>query len=578
MDPNTGSSVGYEKIREGVRRFTANNVAILHKNLRIRDLRRGNAQVFHDRFLIRRFKDGSVDGFLMSNSLNSMGARQPFTMAPLGREVCLEVLDHLRGLCGVAQPVAKKDVQITCEVLYDSAAAKAPRPEPERGALRESGWLSAYYDENGRLSIGETELESAVAIILSHWDEDKSAACRALAEFASEIICTLHGAFERAVRGNSLVPAGEITAEFAGIARVREAGIDFAADGLNSDAFVLRKLLKGEARPSVVGFWSLYDYAGHVCYPGCAWLSSGYRLTLSLDPEGFVKLLDEIRSPLMFDTLASALLFSDFDEGLYASVSRAESVCVRMLGARWLLSLAESGRMDNAGIRGALDTLDPARRAVQLAYMLTSPSLRVRNGPEEGRERLKELKSWCLERLGADMAACDETARLLAYAWLDESEICAKARLYRELAQNIPDAELSRKALEKAAQMLLRRLRDFSYEYDVSEQIELYLSCEEELGSADEKRLQYVLASGKTLEVASEPCLKERNYHKWRWSIIPSPPRPAQRSRNGSRALCSSSDCQGEYDVVNSVNTKRLSFGVYPLESNSARVLRLTGL
>ena len=519
-DPDTGASVEYEEIREGVRRFAAANAAILHKNLRIRDLRRGSAQVFHDRFLIRHFKDGSADGFLLSNSLNSMGARHPFTVAPLGRETCLEVLDYLRGLCAGAQPGTKKSEEITCEVLYDSAAAKAPRPEPERGVLKESGWLSQYYDENGRLDIGEAEIAPAVAMILSHWGGDKGAVCRALAELASEIICTLHGAFEEAVRGNSLVPAWEIAAGFAEIARAREARMDFTAGGLNSDTFVIHKLLKGEARPSVVGFWSLYDYAGHVCYPGCAWLSSGYRLTLSLDPEGFVKLLDEIRSPLMFDTLASALLFSDFDEGLYASVSRAESACVRMLGARWLLSLAESGRMDNAGIHGALDTLDPARRAVQLAYMLTSLSLRVRNGPEEGRERLKELKSWCLERLGADMAACDETARLLAYALLDESEICAKARLYRELAQNIPDAELSREALEKAAQMLLRRLRDFSYEYDVSEQIELYLSCEEELGSADEKRLQYVLASGKTLEAASEPCLKEYNYHKWRRASV----------------------------------------------------------
>ena len=57
-------------------------------------------------------------------------------MAPLGREVCLEVLDHLRGLCGVAQPVAKKDGQITCEVLYDSAAAKAPRPEPRARRIK----------------------------------------------------------------------------------------------------------------------------------------------------------------------------------------------------------------------------------------------------------------------------------------------------------------------------------------------------------------------------------------------------------------------------------------------------------
>ena len=519
MDPDTGSSVEYEKIREGVRRFTAGNAAILHKNLRIRDLRRGNAQVFHDRFLIRRFKDGSADGFLMSNSLNSMGARQPFTMAPLGREVCLEVLDYLRGLCGDAQPGSKKPGQITCEVLYDSAA-ETPRPEPERGVLRESGWLSAYYGENGRLDIGETELEGAVAIILSHWGEDKGAACRALAELASEIICTLHGAFEKALRGNSLVPTGEIAAGLAEIARAREAGIGFADGGLNSDTFELRKLLKGEARPSVIGFRLLYDYAGHVCYPGGAWLSSGYRLMLSLDPEGFVKLLDEIRSPLMFDILAAAMLFSDFDEALYASASRAESVFVQLLGSRWLFSLAAGGRMDNGVIRGLLGSLEPGRRAVQLAYMLSSLSFRLRNGPEEGRERLEELKNWCLGRLGADMAACDESERTLAYAWLDESEICAKARLYRALARNIPDAELSREALEKAAAMLLRRLRDFSYEYDVSEQLELYLSCEEELGNADEKRLQYVIASRKTLEAAAEPCLEEYNYGKWHNAAI----------------------------------------------------------
>lgn len=95
------------------------------------------------------------------------------------------------------------------------------------------------------------------------------------------------------------------------------------AGGLNSDTFVLRKLLTGEAKPAVTGFRHLYDYAGHIYYTGGAWLSSVYRLMLALDPEGFVKLLDEIRSPLMFDILAAAMLFSDFDEELYAPASRA---------------------------------------------------------------------------------------------------------------------------------------------------------------------------------------------------------------------------------------------------------------
>lgn len=91
-DPDTGEASDICKAYE---EFLLNNAKLLHRRLSIRNLKRGNKNVFHDRYLLRFHNDHHIDGFLLSNSLNKMGQNYPFVIAPLEHEVALEVCEYL---------------------------------------------------------------------------------------------------------------------------------------------------------------------------------------------------------------------------------------------------------------------------------------------------------------------------------------------------------------------------------------------------------------------------------------------------------------------------------------------------
>lgn len=95
-DPDTGEK--NTDIKEQCRIFIDKNRNLLHSNLTVQNVLRGNNQAFHDRYLIRYFDDGLIDGFLLSNSLNSAGQFYPYVIAPLELDVSLEVAEYLKNL------------------------------------------------------------------------------------------------------------------------------------------------------------------------------------------------------------------------------------------------------------------------------------------------------------------------------------------------------------------------------------------------------------------------------------------------------------------------------------------------
>ena len=92
LDPDTNQK---SNVCEETRAFLQRTAPLLHNNLLVRNLTRGEKGVFHDRYLIRYHKDGTIDGFLLSNSLNSMAQKFPLVIAPLEHRVCMEVCEYL---------------------------------------------------------------------------------------------------------------------------------------------------------------------------------------------------------------------------------------------------------------------------------------------------------------------------------------------------------------------------------------------------------------------------------------------------------------------------------------------------
>lgn len=185
VDPDTGEK---NDVLKEYRKFLAKNASILHQNLTIRNLSRGGKPVFHDRYLIRFFDDGQIDGYLLSNSLNSMGQFYPFAIAPMEKAVCYEVREYLNDLCSPeVQATKSKDQRITCEVLYDSDHNKE---FDSQTALRETlpfaSWLPPQCVSGDGASIKAEDLSCAVAALWSHWDDASMLSCKMLSTLGSE--------------------------------------------------------------------------------------------------------------------------------------------------------------------------------------------------------------------------------------------------------------------------------------------------------------------------------------------------------------------------------------------------------
>lgn len=109
-DPDTGKE--NNNILIDYRKFIQKNENFLHGNLKLINILSGKNQAFHDRYLIREFEDGHKDGFLLSNSINSMGQKYPFVIAPFEENVLNEVIEYVEKI--------KTHKSYSTEVLYDS--------------------------------------------------------------------------------------------------------------------------------------------------------------------------------------------------------------------------------------------------------------------------------------------------------------------------------------------------------------------------------------------------------------------------------------------------------------------------
>lgn len=92
IDPDEeGQAAEQPDYMEKVRAFLKNNSAIIHPHLKILNVTLNEKTVIHDRYLLRLKEDGSMDGYLLSNSLNAAGKNYSFVIAQMDRDVVYEV-------------------------------------------------------------------------------------------------------------------------------------------------------------------------------------------------------------------------------------------------------------------------------------------------------------------------------------------------------------------------------------------------------------------------------------------------------------------------------------------------------
>ena len=245
---------------------------------------------------------------------------------------------------------------------------------------------------------------------------------------------------------------------------------------------------------------------------------------LELSPESFLLLMDASRSPLMFDVLATRMLFYSWSESLLLSASKAKPLHVQLLCARWMFSLFKDGKLSDKQVLDTLAQLTPQKRSLQTAYFLSQITffVRTKHTLESNEiEKWEPLYRQLLSHLAADLPCCSEQERNTALFWLYDSEQCSQCSLQLDLSRYIEDPTIREAVLQQAVEGIQKYLIDSNYERNLETAVDLYLTSAEQLyGDEAEKQILGKLVDWRTFERAAEPELKNYAYEKWHYAYI----------------------------------------------------------
>lgn len=515
-DPDTDKETD---ICQKYRTTLEENRAILHGNLTIYNVRRGNKQVFHDRYLIRYLDDGTIDGFLLSNSLNSMGQLYPFVIAPLEQEVCLDVCEYLNSLkFPTEQAKQPRKEQISCDILFDSNATPAATSDALADPLPQLGeWLSCWYNENHALTMQEQDISDGVSAILAHSPDEQDETIRALSMLGVQTHLWPPSSVAQAIK-EAKGAADLFLNSFPVLAKEREKRQNHLARGIDSEEYSLWALLNEKARPSRQGFHLVLQQAGHICYRDAAWLHGGYALLLELNTKAFTTLFMEIKSPLMFDVLALRLLFYPWNDELYYILLEANSLYLKLLCAEAVFYRLQQEVWPVTQLQKLLALLSPEQRSLQDTYLLSRITFltRTSNRIQDDSERWVALRQSLLLMVANDLPQCTLETQETAIFWLYDCEKCSQCRLDLEAANLVKDFSLKQRLLKRVESISMQGLTDYSYDHDVSDYIDLYLRSVEALHNQDsEKKIFENVMDWHAFEAATEPELHNYNYQSW---------------------------------------------------------------
>ena len=179
LDPDTNQK---SNVCEETRAFLQRTAPLLHNNLVVRNLTRGEKGVFHDRYLIRYHKDGTIDGFLLSNSLNSMAQKFPLVIAPLEHRVCMEVCEYLNSLSDSdIQQQKSRALRISNEVLFCSETYRCQVQSETSAESAAERYLRQWYDElSKQICICKDDFSTVLTAVAERAQSDRIDACNAL--------------------------------------------------------------------------------------------------------------------------------------------------------------------------------------------------------------------------------------------------------------------------------------------------------------------------------------------------------------------------------------------------------------
>lgn len=524
INPDTGEKTNKNEGEE-LQKFLQNNVHIIHPNLMVCNLHRGGKQVFHDRYLIRYFDDGKIDGFLLSNSLNSMGQFYPFIIAPMEYEVCLEVVNYLDEMRDAnIQSKVNKNERISCEVLFDSKNYCHEKNEEQLDELPYKIWFAQWSDLNKEIHISQQDVLEAVTNVMQKWDVEKEIACKMLCIMPK--IVDGDSSYEvvtEAISGNKSV-ADLLIEEFSVLAKDTEIKRNHLSKGKYSEEYTLWMLLNDKAKPSSSGFSRILDHAGHIWYGSDTnWLYTGYKILLRLNPERYMELLVDTKSPMMLDILVLYLLRYSWSIELVCLFIEKGSLFIQLICAECMFHHLKEQKVTINQCKEILDQLMVEKRVIQMVSILSDVTYFVRISKNRNikLEEWTSFSDWLIESISIDIIQCSSDIQENAICWIHDCEKISMCKLLLNVANHISDVSVKNKLLDKAIDVAQKEILDCSFEKDIEDIVSLYLLGMEERFDQDvETEVYKQVIDWSVFETAIEPELWNYAYKKWRKAYI----------------------------------------------------------
>lgn len=521
LNPDTGASTDAAKECQA---FLVRNQALIHPNLVVYNLQRGNSPVFHDRCLIRFFENGEIDGFLLSNSINSMGQLYPFIIAPMEKEVCLDVCEYFDGLmdASVQQKLPKKS-RISCEVIFDGTKkpSRAISHESTIETTQYATYLAPWLDSWGKLLVSSDQVPHMIAEVWRHWGENPSMVCQCLGNAVMHTTDWKLSDIIAHTMLNENKVSDQFIQEFLKIAKERERAEDHLAKGVDSEQFQTKALLSGEGTPSQGGFHHLMENCVYISYRDASWLRGGYILLLKLDLNAYMDLLEATHSPLMFSVLQREMFWFSYRKP-FVRLSQSDNLCLRLTAAEWLFSEYNNNKLDGQEVQKFFQDLPPHKRALQCAYSLGRVAFHHRMGYLPATPQGGELGSFLENCLAADLDAISEAERSIALHWLYDCESCSHCKLHLSIAARTRNKDVKILLLQNATEIAKRDLLDHANNIKHMDEIRtLYLDAVEQLhGDDSEAAILSDFGQTRIFEQATEPAMRNYDYTRWHTNYL----------------------------------------------------------
>lgn len=297
-----------------VKNFLKNNRSLIHQKLTIQNITHEGNTAIHDRYLFL-MKTNSIEGYLLSNSINSAGQNYNFVIAPMDQEVVYEVLEYVYEITDEEiQSEKNKKTRFQIETLWS---------ESNKNKEENTSFIIVHSWEQKCKNIELNEL------FFKGWDLNE--------EVAEEAILSLcwylyngHGAEESNclewMRDNKINLQKLVEYGLKAAQKLEGEEALFEKNKVNcSDVNMFRMALDIQKQDEVeINAEYIMEDTKEIYYERYSYLYILYRISFFIDANKTIEFMQNVRSPMVFRVMKENMLKGEYRLDIYQSLQNSK--------------------------------------------------------------------------------------------------------------------------------------------------------------------------------------------------------------------------------------------------------------